>query len=72
MRDFFSVNGFLDGEVGGVSSLFHTLRGLPKGIGYHPLAKLQYFINLDFYEIRGFPGTSATFRGEKTCEVAIL
>ncbi len=36
------------------------------------LAKLYYFTNLDFPEIREFPETSATFLGPRSCEVALI
>ena len=35
------------------------------------LAKLEYFTNLDFPEIRDFPSL-ATFEGPRSCEVAIV
>ena len=36
------------------------------------LAKLQYFTNLDFPEISGFPFLNATFWGPRSSEVAII
>ena len=36
------------------------------------LAKLQYFTNLDFPEIMGFPFLSYLLGGNRSCEVAII